>query len=508
MILDLSNYFTNGDKWLHSQLSELKQDPFPNDYCLTILYSKDVFENDDSIGVALTKLQKFLTLLDFPNFFVTVETSYANVPQDLKKLKELFCPYELAINYKIVDLPFEKIKSTNDTFCVLPWIHVYVNPQGQLGPCCNFNEHFPIGHMSENKISDIVNGPAMMKVRRQLLSGQRPESCSACWAKEDKKLVSARQGANIRWEKYLHLAEQTNPDGSFPDFKLRYLDVRLSNVCNLKCRMCGGKFSSRIAQEESILYNDTRTIELKLSPDEIQGTLEFVEDNISNLENIYFAGGEPMLMPEHYQILDLLLKHQRTDIQIYYNTNLTVLKYKGLNVVDYWRKFSDIKVGASIDLIGSQAGYVRDGTDYDVLESNYELIKGHVTFTISSIVHMLNVFNLPQLQKHWITNKQLPATSLSFSALIYPANMTLQVLPTHYKQLATEHIKNHIMWLQQIDNSNALVSTWEEVLHYMNADDQSHLLRDFFRLNDDKDQYRNESFEEVFPEYKNLRSYV
>jgi hypothetical protein len=131
-----------------------------------------------------------------------------------------------------------------------------------------------------------------------------------------------------------------------------------------------------------------------------------------------------------------------------------------------------------------------------------------VNFTITSIVHLYNIFNLPKLQQHWIVNKKLNPKNLSFRALIYPENMSLQVLPQPYKKLARDTIIQHISWLDSISGATSLAETWKNVLHYMDATDQSHLLKEFFRLNDDKDKIRNQRFEDVFPEYQDLRSYV
>lgn len=507
MILNLSNYFDQGDKWLYTQLNNLKQNVFPDNFQLTVLYYKDKFYSDTSPGIALSRLQEYLALLDFPNFFIIIETSYESISKDLLKLKNLFCPYEDVIKFTKVDLKFEKINIKNESFCIYPWIHMYVNPQGKVGPCCNFNENYPIGDLVEESLDQIVNNSKMMNLRRQLLDGQRPQSCSGCWIKEDNGIRSARQKANTEWKKYLQLKYETDDLGYFPNFKLRYLDIRLSNVCNLKCRMCGGNFSSRIAQEESILYNNKKTIELKLNKKQIKKTLKFIETNILDLEHVYFAGGEPLIMPEHYQILDLLIKYQRTDIYITYNTNFTILKYKTLDIIEYWKKFSNIHVGASIDLIGNQAEYVRNGSSYDIIEKNYDILKDYINFSISSIVHLMNIFNLPKLQKHWIEFKNLPADALSMSVLTSPDVMSLQVLPKSYKELANQYIKDHIDWCQTI-GAEALIKNWQNVLEYMNLEDKSFLLKEFFRLNDDKDKYRNEKFEGVFPEYQSLRSYI
>ena len=508
MIIDLEDYFSKGDKWLYDEFKNLKQDVLPPDFNITVRYMSDQYNNVDSPGIAISKLQELLTLLDFPNFFVTIATTNKKIQEDLEKIKELYCPFESVLPYEFISGEFKKIIHHSDTLCVLPWMHLYVNPQGVVGTCCEFNENYPLGKVSDTPLQQIANSAAMKTVRSQMLSGQRPSICSACWAKEDAQLPSLRQGSNQRFSQHLSLVEKTEDDGTVEDFRLRHLDFRASNVCNLKCRMCSGKFSSRIAKEENDLYNNSTFIDLKLTSEEIYSTLDYIEENIDYLESVYFAGGEPLTMEEHYKILDLLLKHNKSDIRINYNTNLTQLSYKKYNIVDYWKKFSNVTVGASIDLIGTQAGYVRSGTDYNELEENYETIKDHVNFTITSIVHLYNVFNLPKLQQHWVVNKKLNPKNLSFRALIYPENMTLQVLPQPYKKLARDSINQHIVWLESISGATPLAEIWRDVLQYMNAKDQSHLLKEFFRLNDDKDGIRNERFEDVFPEYKELRNFI
>jgi hypothetical protein len=121
---------------------------------------------------------------------------------------------------------------------------------------------------------------------------------------------------------------------------------------------------------------------------------------------------------------------------------------------------------------------------------------------------MLNIFNLPQLQKQWILDKKLDPSRLIINTLVSPSNFDLRVLPDVFKQQATKTITDHINWLTSISGSEKLVTQWQDVLQYMNSSNQSHLLKEFFRLNDEKDQYRNENFVEMFPEFKELRSYV
>lgn len=505
-MIDLSNYFTLGNKWLYDLLAKEKQKIFPNDYQINFLYTEDQYDSDTSAGEALTKLQEYLASLDIPNFFVIVHTNNPDISQELLKVKNIVAPTESDISIKPVDGTFKKNITNKNSLCVYPWMHLYVNPQGLVGTCCSFNINHPLGDLSDSSLSDISNNNKIKTVRRQMLDNQRPEICSYCWANEDSGLPSMRQSTNEKFSKYLPLVDQTADDGSFEEFKLRHLDFRASNICNLKCRMCGGKFSSRIAEEEANLYQSSAFVELKLTNDEIINTLAYIENNIQNLESIFFCGGEPLMMSEHYQILDLLIKHQRTNIEIMYVTNLTVLKYKSLSVIDYWKKFSNITLQASIDLIGDACNYVRHGSNHDDIEANYHQIKDLVKFKINSTLSLYNVFNLPQLQKRWVSTGLL-GEDILLHTLITPDCMSLQVLPAPYKALAKDTIKQHQMWLKE-NNADANSSFWDSAIDFMEQSDQSHLLSDFFKLNDDKDRYRKEQFEQVFPEYKDLRKYV
>jgi radical SAM protein with 4Fe4S-binding SPASM domain len=514
-MIELSKHLTLGDKWLYDILFVEKQEIFPSEYQLDVLYIQDQFNHDAAVGKSLLKLQEFLATIGIPNFFVTVHTNKQDIKDDLIVVRDLFALGDVEIKFNLINGQFNKKVIKQDTLCILPWIHLHINPQGRIGTCCKFDTNYPLGHISENNLQDIINGKQLKLVRKQMLAGQRPDICSSCWQQEDLNLVSQRQLANSAdLEKYSDLVAQTEEDGEFKNFKLKSFDVRPSNICNLKCRMCGGKYSSRIAQEEIDLYPDIHTnrnfVELKLNSDEIKNVLDFVEHNINDVELVYFAGGEPLIMSEHYKILDLLIQRNRTDVSLRYSTNLSILKYKDLDILNYWSKFKNVNVGASIDLIGPQADYVRSGVEYHVLEKNYLAIKDYVNFKIESCMTIYNSFNLMELQKHWILKFGISADAFNIvPAMVLPGEVTsCQILPKHFKELVSLKINQHLDWLAKIDNSVSLVKKWQYVLYYMNSVDQSHLLKEFFRLNDDKDRIRNVIFEEMFPEFQTLRSYV
>lgn len=514
-MIELSKHLTLGDKWLYDILSAEKQETFPFEYQLDILYIQDRFNHDTAVGMSLLKLQEFLATIGIPNFFVTVHTNKSDIKEDLIVARDLFALGDVEIKFILIDGQFDKKVIKQDTLCILPWIHLHINSQGLIGTCCKFNTNYPLGHVSKDNLQDILNGKQLKLVRKQMLAGQRPDICSSCWSQEDLNLVSQRKIANdTDLKKHSYLIAQTEEDGEFKNFKLKSFDVRTSNICNLKCRMCGGKYSSRLAQEEIDLYPDIHInrnfVELKLNSDEVKNVLDFVEHNINDVDFVYFAGGEPLLMSEHYKILDLLIQKNRTDISLMYSTNLSTLKYKNLDILNYWTAFKNVTVNASIDLIGPQADYVRSGVEYHVLEKNYLAIKDYVNFKIESCLTIYNSFNLMELQKHWILKFNLSANAFNINpAIVLPGEVTsCQILPKHFKELVSQKINQHLDWLAKIDNSISLVKKWQYVLYYMNSVDQSHLLKEFFRLNDDKDRIRDVNFEEVFPEFETLRSYV
>ena len=468
----------------------------PMHQTVTVLHtSGDVYDNDTSCGQKLTALHKTLQRLDFPYAFVKIITTNTNIANELETLRCLYSTEQNIIKYELQSGEFNRTVYSGDTYCVLPWIHKYVNPQGLVLPCCRADENYPLGNINNSKLHNI----STKTIRQQMLDGQRPDACSSCYTKEDAGLTSPRQNANKDFE---HYRSQQN-------FVQRSLDIRLSNKCNLMCRMCSGKFSNRISQEEEKLYGFSKYKDETLSNDVVQEQLDYIEDNIQTIEKVYFAGGEPLINKEHYDILNLLIKHNKTNVEIFYNTNFSLLNYKNYDIIKMWSNFDKINIGASIDLIGKQSNYVRHGVEYSIIEQNYDLIKNltNIDFQVCSIVHLMNVFNLPKLQRHWL-DIGLKCNKFNLNTLINPAEQSLRVLPNYYKKLACIEIDNHVNHLQHIKDSKKLIKQWMQAKDYMTSKDDSNLLSEFFRLNDDKDHNRKQRFEDYYPEYKDLRKYA
>lgn len=463
---------------------------------LTIMHTEgDDYANDTACGEKLIKLHEDLQRLDFPYYFVEILTTNGDIERELVTLQKLYSTEETHINYLVINGRFKKNVYKGDTKCILPFIHKYINPQGLVMPCCIGNENFPIGNLNHDNLQDI----STLKIRNTMIKGQRPDACSTCWQKEDMGLESLRINVNRHWEKY---KDQK-------DFTLRHLDIRLSNICNLKCRMCSGKFSNRIAQEELEIYGFTKYKNEILEEKLKQKVLQYIEDNIDTIESVNFAGGEPLINKEHYDILDILIKHNKTNVRLRYSTNFSILKFKTYDILSYWKKFKKVNLGASIDSIGKQSNYVRNGVEYNVFEKNYNKVKNlkNIDFQIYSTLHLCNILNLPDLQKRWVT-LGLPCSKLNFDLLVNPEEQSITVLPIKFKKQAEEKILSHIKFLENVSDSTSIIDEWKNVIKFMNGKDNSKFLKKFFQLTDDKDKFRNQKFEDYFPEYKDLRNYA
>jgi sulfatase maturation enzyme AslB (radical SAM superfamily) len=377
-------------------------------------------------------------------------------------------------------------------------MHIFVGPDSIVLPFCVADRQYPMGNVNEKSIDSIVKSDRFNTLRKNMLNNQRSKECNYCYIKEDSGLTSLRQSHNARWKISVETATIDN-------VKPVYLDIRLSNVCNLKCRMCSSYFSSAISAEEAKIFNvenATSTLNLKNQ----DATLKEILSYLPNVEKIYFAGGEPLLSKEHYIILQSLIDCNNIDLEIIYSTNFTKLKYQNYSVFDLWPKFSNITISASLDAHGTVAEYVRHGTKWAEIEQNLILLKKYcpnVKFTVISTVGFLNVASLIALQQQWHCRELLDIQNFSLIAMISPEHLTVSALPLHHKQRLESLIVQHINWCKN-NNATILAQQWNDVLKYMWLHDHSHHLDEFKRLTNIMDSHRGQSLIEVLPEYHDL----
>jgi sulfatase maturation enzyme AslB (radical SAM superfamily) len=223
-------------------------------------------------------------------------------------------------------------------------------------------------------------------------------------------------------------------------FEMTYWDIRFSNLCNLKCRSCGHIFSSSWYQDQAKLaggdwakHNRVLNIAGRSETDMWEQLLP----HLDYVEQIYFAGGEPLMMEEHYLILEELERRGRFDVRLIYNTNFTQIKLKDRTVFDYWRKFNSVAVGASLDAMGPRAEYIRKGTDWAVVEENRRQMMQTcpaVDFYISPTLSIMNAWHLPDFHRKWVDQALIRPQDLNVNILQDPTYLRIDMATADFKE--------------------------------------------------------------------------
>jgi radical SAM protein with 4Fe4S-binding SPASM domain len=398
----------------------------------------------------------------------------------------------------------------SDVFCMIPWIHMHAFPDGRAYPCCLGDDKHPIGNFKQDSMETVWNQPAYKTMRKNMLEEKSCKECSKCYEQESSGFMSMRNSTNKNFGQHISLVDQTKSDGTYDDFKLRYYDIRFSNLCNFTCRTCGGWFSSSWYKEEVDLYGNRDYPQILFAGRHEEDMWEQMQEHIPHLEQIYFAGGEPLIMEEHYRILKELVKREMFNVKLIYNTNFSRLNLKDEDVLDYWKLFSNVSIGASLDAMGPRAEYIRKGTKWDQIERNRtRMIEKcpNTDFYVSSTVSLYNVHHLTDFHRNWADRGLLKPQDWNINILQGPDRDRINVLPQEFKDQVRVKIEDHIRWLEPQDHLKRATSGYQGILNFM-QEDQSTLLGEFFRVNDRHDEYRKEQFETVFPEYTTLRSHA
>jgi organic radical activating enzyme len=443
------------------------------------------------------------------------------------------------------------------SFCVLPWIHLATRPNGDMRICCVANASgadsgdYTVGlvkmedgepaNFGRDLPTEAFNNDYMKSVRKTMLAGEVPASCLKCYEEEQQGIASKRIWETGTW--HLHeqidipeLIAQTAEDGSVP-YKLEYLDLRLGHTCNLKCIMCSPHDSSQwVADHKKIIpIIQSPLIQKQMSWDRKEfnnfwhENPEFwaeVYDQIPNIKQLYFAGGEPLMIREHRMFLEEIIKRGYAHkISLRYNTNLLLLDEA---IIDIWKQFRKVKVGISLDGLGDRVHYIRYPTNWSVVEQNIKRLENtpdNIQTNIAFAVQILNIKHVPEFIKWKVTNNfkklnfdtnaagQVSGGGLCGVHLLWiPTWMSIRVLPKEDKAHVRELFAELKQWLW--DNYTQDPEFWEKnpygwhrwagILDWMDAEDHTGLLPDFREYISTMDQTRGTDFKTTFPELAHL----
>lgn len=404
--------------------------------------------------------------------------------------------------------PKTKSLPNNDSFCMLPWVHQFIHTNGDVLPCCIADYTMPMGNVKKDTVDSIWNNDKYKSLRKNMLQGQANHACNNCYnhEKHNKDVDSPRLAANRFYAQHADLVNATEPDGNLPIMSLKYLDIRWSNICNYKCRTCGEWNSSSWAAENKQYSTDIdadHTILHRASSDNNKLIDSFAE-HMTTLEQVYFAGGEPLLMEEHYKFLQKLIEVGNTSVRLKYNTNLSVLEYKDINVLDLWAKFENIKLSISLDNYGQRAEYIRHGTVWADIVKNINAIKlavPHARLSMNTVISVFNIATLPEfieelralgfLSRIWIKDSTLYPIS---NPRIYKPD----ILPPEQRDMIGTKLRRYIS--NTTPDMKPIADNLKNALSFFEGGYQPNMQKEFKKAVLKIDTRREESFGQTFPE--------
>ena len=381
----------------------------------------------------------------------------------------------------------------NTKKCIVPWIHINVEPTGDLFLCCRADQTAGnVGNLNDQSLEDIWKGEKYTAIRNQMISGVEPEACKICFNTERLGGLSKRMRENDLWKDHWHL---TNT--STVDFFIPYIDIRFNNICNLKCRSCRPLHSHSIGSETIKLGKSIpHSIVLDYQSTEFDNDLTSLAPYI---EEIYFCGGEPLLMDKHYQLIDKLIEVKNYKVRLRYSTNLTKLVYKNYNVLDKWKLFDNVSIHASLDGIENKLEYIRHGTDWENIIKNLDLLKkNNIDIKISPTVSVFNILDIDEICSYYIDNKYITENDLGLTVLETPYYYSVQTLHPELKMSAKNKIENFI---KQYSLNVETTKRFNHLINYMYEKDTWLENKQAFKdITTELDLFRNENFLKTFPE--------
>jgi MoaA/NifB/PqqE/SkfB family radical SAM enzyme len=390
--------------------------------------------------------------------------------------------------------------------CPLPWVGAMVKPVGTFSSCCVQDDRItnPYSSLENNSLQEVRNNDYWKQLRKDLINGIEHPSCKDCWHLEKNGNTSLRQ---IRLDEFKYflgdklLELEVHDDGSLSDETIYFWDVRQTNLCNMKCIMCGPDYSSLWREELIRQHGQTGNAVIDANQISKEDFFLDIQKGILDVEQFYFAGGEPLISDTHWKILELLIQNNRTDVRLSYNTNLLKTTFKGKNVLDYWKQFNSVRVGVSIDCIGTRAEYVRYGTNWKTVNDNFILLNStlpdstalNVTTNILSIGGLVDTIAWAKQFSYKNEEHDLLVNNLVYS----PEYLNIKILPQPIKDRIW---KNLVTVLSELKDKRSKAAIEAELFNDVDSDHLYNLRHDFYNSITKLDYIRNTNVKYACPE--------
>lgn len=422
-------------------------------------------------------------------------------------------------------------QETNKVFCILPWIHLTVFPEGTAKICCIANRTIeekgvPMSLQSSG-LEKIWDSDYMRAVRRSMLEGKPVADCTGCYDAEKDLGASRRTHSNVLWAAELgpefdSLVEESARLGDFAARRPIYYQLIPGNLCNLKCRMCFPIFSSKIEQDEvhshwsaplfgkpsesappCIIGLDERHGRLPNGPwyRDDAWVREVLLENAEGIRGLYFTGGEPMIEKQVEKILDHLIdRGVEQNITLEFNTNCTVLRD---SMLEKLQRFKKVILSLSLDAYGAYHEYIRYPSDWRVIGRNVDrlaaLAGDQLHLSAGPVLQVYNALNLSEVLR--FLDKMKVHYRITIASA--PWFLAVDVLPARIRQVAAERLRAYAAE-RPADETQAHVLS---VAHYVESLKERctmDSLRTLMLFTNDLDAGRGQNFKDVHSELVTL----
>jgi len=455
----------------------------------------------------------------------------------------------------------KKKNKISKTFCILPWIHLSTRPNGHARVCCTANAS-SVGATQDKKyggevgiiknndgkpanfnhtsLKEAWNNDYMKNIRLQMLNGEIPPSCLKCFKEEAAGHRSKRNWETRYWSEYFDindLIQKTNDDGSIEP-NIPYIDLRFGTKCNLKCIMCS-------PHDSSLWIKDWKKLHPQIKNKNLKDTMQWnnkgqydgasynwhknnpkfwqeLFEQIPNMKQLYFAGGEALIIEEHYYLLEECIKRgYAKNIELRYNSN--GVEWRN-DLFELWNHFKRVRFHYSIDAYNKQNDYIRFPSKWEHMEKQFWVLDKtapSIEVTVACAVQVLNIFYIPDLIRWKLEQKfekiniwPLGAGLINFHNVYHPAHLNIKILPNEYKEECKEKYEKFYIWL--LDNwqlskapskeifihSEYGIKRLQGLISFMFSEDWSIRMPEFKEYIKLMDKIRGTNFKETFPEIK------
>lgn len=338
-----------------------------------------------------------------------------------------------------------------EKICMLPWISIETSPIGTVRPCCLAKDEITKidgskYSLRENSLEEIYHSDYMQDLRKEFLEGNKPSTCQRCWDEEAAGRTSKRINSSIRLKEYYNSVDFQNIN----PHQLWFIDLKLGNICNLKCRICGSWSSSKWAKEEidyipELLDRKTHLAYTYLKDGAWPRESEVFWDNLKsllpNIKYFEFTGGEPFLIEQHFELLRYAVEQGYSEnIEIHYNTNGTVFPEQA----ELWSNFKQVEIAFSIDNVGARFEYERYGADWNLVQANMAkftaMRSSKISTQLCTTMNIQNVYYLPELCE-WISTQTFD--HVYFNMLHDPWHMCISKMTATAQELVINRLTEH-----------------------------------------------------------------